>query len=46
MQHANKRYEYIDFLRGVASIGIIAIHSAFWGDKATLQNGFGILRYF
>lgn len=31
MSQANNRYEYIDFLRGVSSIGIIAIHSAFWG---------------
>lgn len=46
MSQANNRYEYIDFLRGVSSIGIIAIHSAFWGGKATLQNGFGILHSF
>lgn len=40
MQHANKRYEYIDFLRGVASIGIIAIHSAFWGGQSYTPEWF------
>lgn len=28
---AHERYEYIDFLKGIAAIGIIGIHTAFWG---------------
>lgn len=38
-----ERNNYIDFLRGIAAINIVAIHTAFWGGaKAILQHGFGI----
>lgn len=40
MTRTNNRYEYIDFLRGVASIGIIAIHSAFWGGQSYTPEWF------
>lgn len=30
----SERYEYIDFLRGVAAVGIVAIHTAFWGGES------------
>lgn len=40
MQQTNDRYEYIDFLRGIASIGIIAIHSAFWGGQSYTPEWF------
>ena len=28
-----KRNEYIDFLRGVGALGIIAIHTSFWSGE-------------
>ena len=31
---AHERYEYIDFLKGIAAIGIIGIHTAFWGGES------------
>lgn len=36
----NNRYEYIDFLRGIAAIGIIAIHTAFWGGQSYTPEWF------
>lgn len=35
-----KRYEYIDFLRGVATVGIVAIHTAFWGGESYVPSWF------
>ena len=32
-QSRAERNNYIDFLRGIASIGIIAIHTAFWAGQ-------------
>lgn len=29
-----ERYEYIDALRGIAALGIVAIHTAFWGGES------------
>lgn len=40
MIRTNNRYEYIDFLRGVAAIGVIAIHSAFWGGQSYTPEWF------
>lgn len=37
---SNNRYEYIDFLRGIATIGIIAIHTAFWGGQSYTPEWF------
>lgn len=36
----NNRYEYIDFLRGIGAIGIIAIHTAFWGGQSYTPEWF------
>mgnify|MGYP001393330894 CR=1 FL=1 len=41
-QSRAERNNYIDFLRGIASIGIIAIHTAFWSGQSYTQNGSGI----
>lgn len=35
-----KRNEYIDYLRGIASIGIIAIHTAFWSGQSYTPEWF------
>lgn len=34
------RNNYIDFLRGIAAIGIIAIHTAFWGGQSYTPEWF------
>ena len=35
-----KRNEYIDYLKGIASIGIIAIHTAFWSGQSYTPEWF------
>lgn len=30
----SQRNEYIDYLRGVAALGIVAIHTAFWSGQS------------
>lgn len=35
-----ERYAYIDFLRGAAAIGIVAIHTAFWGGESYVPAWF------
>ena len=32
--------EYIDYLKGIASIGIIAIHTAFWSGQSYTPEWF------
>lgn len=41
-----KRNEYIDYLRGIASIGIIAIHTAFWSGQSYTPEWFQNLTLF
>ncbi|WP_026523806.1 acyltransferase family protein [Butyrivibrio sp. MB2005] len=36
----NQRNDYIDFLRGVAAIGIVAIHTAFWSGESYTPEWF------
>ena len=44
-KHA-ERNDYIDFLRGIASIGIIAIHTAFWSGQSYTPPWFWNLTLF
>ena len=39
-QSRAERNNYIDFLRGIASIGIIAIHTAFWAGQSYTPEWF------
>ena len=39
-QSRAERNNYIDFLRGIASIGIIAIHTAFWSGQSYTPEWF------
>lgn len=41
-----ERNDYIDFLRGVAVIGIVAIHTAFWAGQSYTPEWFWNLTLF
>lgn len=42
----NNRNEYIDYLKGIAAIGIIAIHTAFWSGQSYIPEWFCNLTLF
>lgn len=41
-----ERNNYIDFLRGIAAMGIVAIHTAFWGGQSYTPEWFWNLTLF
>ena len=43
---AQQRNEYIDFLRGIGAVGIIAIHTAFWSGQSYTPPWFWNLTLF
>ena len=40
MQKQNNRYEYIDMLKGIAVLSIIAIHTAWWAGQSYIPEWF------